>query len=100
MSKTKTTKYTKVGISGEIEEIEIPHKQRKKSRFGIPAHYWDLGMYLSAPLLLAVLVGQYLDRKFEKNGLFTILLLIFGTITVFYNLIKLIKENDSPRGTK
>ncbi|HRN71265.1 MAG TPA: AtpZ/AtpI family protein [Candidatus Woesebacteria bacterium] len=93
-SKIKDTKYTKVSISGEIEEF-IPVKKRKKGSLGVPSQYLDLGLYLAAPLLLAVFVGRYLDDKFHKGAFFTISLLIFGTITVFYNLYKLYGSDRS-----
>lgn len=90
----KDTKYTQVSISGEVEEF-TPLKKRKKGSLGVPSHYFDLGMYLAAPLLIAVFVGRYLDERFNKGAFFTILLLIFGTITVFYNLYKLYGSDRS-----
>ncbi len=96
-SKMKDTKYTKVSISGEIEEYIPTKKPRRKGSLGLPKEYVDLGLYLSVPLLLAVFGGNYLDKRFDTGSLFTISLLIFGTITVFYNLYKLIKKDASSK---
>lgn len=94
MSKVKTKKYTQVDMSGEVQEIEKPIRSEQKKRPSIQ-RYMDLGLQLCMPLLIAVFAGQYLDRKYEKQSFFTILFLIFGTITVFYYLYKLSKEDVS-----
>ncbi len=98
MTKVKTKKYTRVDISGDVQEIEKPIESKQKRGLNI-SKYMDLGLQLSIPLLLAVFAGQYLDRKYGKQSFFTILFIIFGTITVFYNLYKLSKEDVSRNHT-
>ena len=95
MTPTKKTKYTKVNSAGEVEEHDLPFKKKGRKGLKLPKQYLDLGLYLAMPLLMGVFVGQLLDRKFNTKAIFTISLLIFGTITVFYNLYKLYREDDS-----
>lgn len=87
-------KYTKVSISGEVEQYE-PKKKVKRKGLGLPSEYLDLGLYLTVPLLLAIFVGRYLDNRFNTGTLFTLSFIIFGTISVFYNLYKLYSKDES-----
>ncbi len=87
--------YTKVGKSGEIETVDASEIQKKKnSGWDIPPEYFNLGFYLALPLLIGVFLGQHLDRKFGTKGQFTLSLIIFGTISVFYNLFRLYNKDD------
>lgn len=98
MATTKSTKYTKIGRSGEIIKVEREHiRKEKKSAWNIPTEYFNLGMYLALPLLIGVFLGQYLDRKFATRAMFTIVLIIFGTISVFYNLYRLYSKDGHKR---
>ena len=93
---SKKITYTKVNKSGEIEHVAIKKElKRKKDWWNIPSAYTNLGMYLAIPLLGGIFLGKFLDKKFGTNNLFTITLILFGTISVFYNLIKLYKEDES-----
>ena len=57
-------------------------------------HYFSLGFYLMTPLLLGVAVGYFLDRRFGTKPGFVVAGIIFGTISSFYNLWKIIKEQS------
>ena len=89
MTTEKKVKYTIVNKNGEIVEREKSVKDRTPGRFGVPSQYLDLGLYLALPIVLGALAGQWLDQKFKTKAVFTIVLLLFGTISVFYNLYKL-----------
>lgn len=52
----------------------------------------NIGYYLITPLLVGVFLGLFLDDLFETNGIFVTSLIILGTISTFYNLYKLTKE--------
>ena len=94
--KEKKLLFTKINKKGEVEEVRLGKiSPRKREWLNIPPAYFNLGMYLAIPLLLAVFVGQYLDRRFGTKALFTLILIIFGTISVFYNLIRLYKDDGT-----
>ena len=38
----------------------------------------ELGLAIALPIIIAVLLGAYLDRRFGQSGIFTISFLIFG----------------------
>ena len=89
--KNKKNVYSSISQNGEIE-FKSNKKIQKNLRWNLPIEYGNLGLYLVIPLLIAVFLGKYLDERFEKNGTFTITLIILGTISVFYNLFKLSKQ--------
>jgi|GEM_PF-6656861 len=92
MTKPKSHVYSRVNESGDIEKV-FSEKPRKSERdFNVPPEYFNLGMYLVIPLILAVVVGIYLDNKFSTSGKFTLFGIGFGTISIFYNLYKLYKK--------
>lgn len=94
--KNKKLTFTKINKKGEIEQLSLEkHSPQKKEWFTIPSAYFNLGMYLAIPLLLAIPAGQFLDRKFQTKTLFTLVFIIFGTISVFYNLIRLYKDDGT-----
>ena len=95
MATANKTKYTRIGKNGEIIQVDRDLIQKgKKSGLNIPSEYFNLGIYLALPLLIGVFLGQYLDRKLGTKSIFTLLLIIFGTISVFYNLFKLYSKDD------
>jgi F0F1-type ATP synthase assembly protein I len=91
----KKITYTIINNKGEVETVEKPVKEKKKGILSIPPHYFNLGFYLLVPLLGGIFIGQWLDKKFDTGALFTISLIIFGTIATFYNLIKLLHEDNT-----
>lgn len=96
MSTSKNTKFTKVSISGDVEESEfIRNKLKKRKSLGLPSEYFNLGFYFLVPILLAIFVGKYLDTKFGTRSLFTLSFIIIGTISIFYNLYKLYSKDES-----
>lgn len=98
MATAKKTKYTKIGRSGEMIEVEHDEIKRKKNTgWNIPPEYMNLGLYLALPLLIGVFLGQYMDRKFGTKAIFTISFIIFGTISVFYNLYRLYSKDGYER---
>ena len=74
---------------GDIEEEAPLDRQGKRKSLGVPPQYLNLGLSLAMPLVIGVFAGRWLDQKFQTKALFTIGLLVFGTISVFYNLYKL-----------
>jgi len=91
MTHKQKKSFSSINNEGDIE----PNKRDKKERkdvWNIPPEYINLGFYLALPLLLAVFIGPKLDAYFQTGHVFTLLFILFGTISVFYNLYKLYKQ--------
>ncbi len=52
----------------------------------------ELGLAIASPIIIAVLIGVYLDKKFGSGGIFTVILLIFGLCGGFLGAYRLIKK--------
>lgn len=52
----------------------------------------ELGLAIASPVIIAVLIGVYLDRKFALSGIFTLIFLIFGLGGGFMGAYRLIKK--------
>lgn len=57
------------------------------------AKYLGLGYYILTPLLLGVICGVTADKIFKSTPLLTLVFIILGAISTFYNLFRLTKEN-------
>lgn len=69
-------------------------KEKNSELKSVPPEYFNLGFYLVTPLLLGVVGGFFLDRRFGHQHTFIIVGLTLGTIATFYNLFKLVKDSD------
>jgi ATP synthase protein I len=66
-----------------------------------------LGWDLALPIVAGALLGYHLDRRLGTGPLLTLMLLLFGVATGFYNVVRSIQrmearerrraENGSPR---
>lgn len=93
MSKNKAKVFTTIDPEGNV--VKKKHSGRVKAKFNIPNQYMNLGMYFLVPILSGLFIGIWLDKRFDREGFFTILLLSIGVIASFYNLIKLYKQDES-----
>ena len=59
-----------------------------------PLRYAGLGIQLAATVVVCVLFGQWLDRKFGTEGIFTILAPLLGFGGVMYSLIRQLSRSD------
>ncbi len=70
----------------------------KKAKRLFYAGLFDLSWRLSAAIILPVLFGSYLDKRFDKDSLFTVLGLLIGfvlaALVIRGVVIKLQKETD------
>lgn len=87
-------KITYIDRAGDRKSKEIVVEKKSKSnaynvRF---AKYMNVGYYLAVPLVVGVFGGNWLDLKFDTKPLFTLVLIILGSIAAFYNLYKLLKN--------
>lgn len=93
MATKKTKIFTSVDKEGNIIKTEF--EDRVKKKYNIPAEYVNLGMYFVIPILTGLFIGLWLDKRFDRKGFFTILLMSIGVIASFYNLFKLYKQDES-----
>lgn len=61
----------------------------KKSPLANLALITQLGLSVASPILLCLFIGSYLDKKFNKEGIFTVGFLLLGAAAGVMNLIKL-----------
>lgn len=92
MTQKRTRTYTTVSKDGSIEKLVVEVPDRKNEDRYIPKEYFNLGMYFLVPLILGLIVGRWLDNRFDRENFFTILLMSLGVVSVFYNLYTLIKK--------
>ncbi len=77
---------------GQSTEHKNKKAAEKKGEDFSYAQYFNLGFYLAIPLLAGVSGGIILDNWFQTKPIFTISLIILGSIASFYNLFRLIKK--------
>lgn len=93
-------KTFKIDKNLELRKVETDNFFKKKEDFKrdekglnlLLAKSLNIGYYLIAPLLLGVFFGLLIDQYLKTKPLFTLLLIFFGFIATFYNLIKLKRE--------
>lgn len=86
---------TTVKPDGSVEKTTKEDTMTSKKPFTFI--YKDYGVYLITPIIIGVLGGVYLDKYFHTKPLFTISLLILGIIGTFYNLMKIVKDDNATR---
>ncbi|MFH1827507.1 MAG: AtpZ/AtpI family protein [bacterium] len=90
--------YHKFDNNFELQDISIKkvnnrdNKNYNQRRF-LSVFSLNIGVYLITPLLLGVFLGYNIDKYLNKKPLFTMIFIIIGTLSSFYNLVKLTKEN-------
>ncbi|MBI2049754.1 AtpZ/AtpI family protein [Candidatus Roizmanbacteria bacterium] len=75
-----------------IQRAFPKNKSRKRGSGALDLTYLNIGFYLITPILLGVLLGYNMDVWFKSKPFFLILFLVLGTLSSFYNLWKLTKE--------
>lgn len=55
-----------------------------------------IGWTLALPIVGGALAGYFLDKWFGTKYIFTIGLMVFGIMSGFYNLFKVIRKYDQP----
>ena len=63
-----------------------------------PLRYAGLGVQLAATILVAVLVGQWVDRKAGTDGVFTLLGALLGFGGMLYSVIRELTKADEDGG--
>ncbi|MBP9691160.1 AtpZ/AtpI family protein [Candidatus Woesebacteria bacterium] len=92
MSQKKKRIYSSIEEDGELKLKKVSHEPDSRDTRYIPPEYFNLGMYFLIPILLGLTIGLYLDKRFDREGLFTILMMSLGVFAAFYNLYSLTKK--------
>jgi len=76
--------------------MTLPSKPAKDSGFTNQLRqvgpYLGLGLQLAITVVLMVLIGDWLDKKFSQNYIFTLIFGILGIGIGMYNLIKTVNN--------
>ena len=89
--------YYKVQKNFKLKRIPLEVESKTgQGKFEITKNITNLniGTYLLTPIFLGVIIGYYLDKYLNKQPFFIVLFIILGTISTFYNLVKLVKESQ------
>jgi F0F1-type ATP synthase assembly protein I len=62
--------------------------------------YLGLGLQLAATLVVFVLIGSWLDKKYSQNYIFTLIAGVLGIGIGLYNLIKTLAYLEKRNKTK
>ncbi len=72
---------------------QAPQKQTPSKSVSLLAQLTTLAWNLAFPIVGGVLLGNYLDRRFESELTWTLSLLVLGVMASFSNLYTLYKEH-------
>lgn len=75
-----------------------------KINFNALRFAWDLGFTVAVPLVLLLLLGLYLDRKFSTAPLFVLASVIFSVVissfSIYRIVMKVFKQMDGTKEDK
>lgn len=84
-----------IGSDFSIKAPETALRQKtEKKLILVLAKNLSVGYYLATPLLVGVLVGVAVDKYFNTKPAFTLVAIALGTISTFFNLIKIIRQQN------
>ncbi|WP_077369529.1 AtpZ/AtpI family protein [Anaerosalibacter sp. Marseille-P3206] len=71
-------------------------KDNKNMLIGL-AYITQVGLSIVTPIILGAYLGNWLDRKFHTDMIFSIVFIIIGTLAGFLNLFKLGPKNPDKK---
>jgi F0F1-type ATP synthase assembly protein I len=89
------TNYFEIDKHGNLKKTNQNLKKKRETKKDFFSEYINInvGYSLVTPILIGVIIGLTLDNKFRSKPVFTVLFIFLGTVSSFYNLFKLIKQN-------
>lgn len=82
-----------------MEDEKRSHQSPKKGLSG--ADFAGVGMQFAIAIIVFLFAGQWLDKRFGTNGLFTIAGVFVGATAAFYNMYRKIiaaqRQDDAER---
>lgn len=70
-------------------------KKKSLKVFFAIALFTQLGLSMAIPIMAGIMIGDYLDKKQDTNGIFLIIFLLLGIFAGFlgsYRLIKMVND--------
>lgn len=58
-------------------------KKKYSKIYSAVALFTQLGLNIAVPMILGVVLGKYIDKKFNLNNIFLIIFLLLGVISGF-----------------
>lgn len=84
-----------------IREADCPDRRKKHRGSGglkpMDPNMMNAGVYMLTPILLGLAIGYGTDMYFKTKPVWTIILLLAGMVSSFYNLFKLIPKQVDPQ---
>jgi F0F1-type ATP synthase assembly protein I len=74
-----------------------PKKETLRTTYAELGPLLGIGVQLAVTMVLMVLLGNWLDEKYNKQPLFLIICSIFGLTAGLYNLIKTVTEFEKKK---
>ena len=90
--KTIKSNHFKINSEGKIDQFVNNKDAKEKKNKESVIMYFNVGYYLVTPILIGLGAGILIDRWIETKPVFTILLLLIGTVGSFYNLFTIQKK--------
>lgn len=76
-------------------KAKVLQKDLKRNYKFLGLKYLNFGVYIAAPILMGLTIGLFLDTLLKVKPLLTVFFLFIGTSSGFYNIYKIIKEQDA-----
>ena len=84
--------YLKINGEGKIDEFASKRDVKEKKNKESVIMYFNVGYYLVTPILIGLGAGILIDKWIQTKPVFTLLLLVAGTVGSFYNLFTIQKK--------
>ena len=80
---------------GDIKKVKLSQLKKKfiRNKQPLDLRYLNVGFYLVTPILAGVFLGLGIDYWLKTKPIFFVLFLVLGTLSCFYNLLKLMKDD-------
>ncbi len=79
---------------------EVYEMKKKKNMYTNLGLITQVGLNMIIPIIAGLYLGIYLDRKFNRDMLFSLIFIILGSITGFLNLLKLADRSKGDKNKK
>jgi F0F1-type ATP synthase assembly protein I len=91
------SKYYQINKTFDLKSVERIEKKAvitKKTFWEKKSleKYLNIGYYLIIPIIIFLIIGNWLDKIFKTKPIFILVFLFFGVLSSFYNLYRLVKE--------
>lgn len=71
---------------------DISDATMKKVNKNLNFRYFNVGYYLLIPILIGIFLGINFDKWLHTKPVFTLIFIILGAASSFYNLFKITKD--------